>query len=68
MMSIDITIRREQNGRKIITQASLTENGWEQWGGTASELAETCDLLDRLQAAAHEAGAFEEEENEEEEI
>ncbi len=61
-MHIDIMITRELNGRTIVTQASLSENGWQQWGGTTPELGQTSGLVEALQTAAQEQGAFDEEE------
>lgn len=66
-MHIQLEITRERHGQTITTYASLTEDGWHQWGGGTAELGETVSLLDALQSAASEEGAFNEPEEDEEE-
>jgi hypothetical protein len=52
------------DGVKIRFQ--ITPNlGWSQWGGSHEELGQTVDILDAFEAAAREAGFFEQPEAEE---
>lgn len=61
---ITLTISRTVNGRDVETRAYLSEYGWVQDGASTGDLGETRDLVAALWDAASEAGAFDEDEDE----
>ena len=53
-MYVEISIQRTVNGEQVVQKASLSENGWQQWGESPERLGETVSFMEALQEAFQE--------------
>lgn len=53
-MWVEMTITRTVNGREVESKASLSAEGWQQWGETVDRLGETVDFVEAVQQAFYE--------------